>query len=70
MLNETFFNTILLDWIPYGFGLIGIIVFLVGVVKLITNKDNAFSNMFTGIVVVLIAIGFKILVANFVLPNL
>lgn len=69
-MNETFFNSILLDWIPYGFGVIGIIVFLIGVIKLITNKDNAFSNMFTGILVVLIAIAFKIVVANFVLPNL
>ena len=64
------FNTIITDWIPYGLAIIGIFIFLAGVVKLITNKERAFSNLLSGILVVLIAIGFRLAVINYILPNL
>jgi hypothetical protein len=64
------FNTIITDWIPYGLAIIGIFIFLAGVVKLITNKEGAFSNLLSGILVVLIAIGFRLAVINYILPNL
>jgi|GEM_PF-4379502 len=64
------FNTIITDWIPYGLALIGIFIFLAGVIKIITNKEKAFSNILSGIFVVIIAIVFRLAVINFVLPNL
>lgn len=64
------FNDIITDWIPYGLAIIGIFIFLAGVIKLITNKDGAFSNLVSGILVVLIAIGFRIAVISYILPNL
>jgi hypothetical protein len=64
------FNSIIVDIIPYGLGIVGIIVFLAGVSKLIGGKENALSNMFTGILVILIAIIFRLAMINFVIPNL
>jgi hypothetical protein len=54
--------TILTYWIPFGFGLVGIFVFLAGAIKLVTGKDRAFSNMFSGIFIILVAIGLRLLI--------
>jgi hypothetical protein len=52
-----------LIWIPYGFGIIGILVFLLGVIRLVTGKERAFDNIFSGVLIFLIGIGLRFVFA-------
>lgn len=60
-------NIILGQWVPLGFGIVGIIIVLAGLLGAISGKDNAFSQIFTGIFVVLVAIALRYVLNAFVL---
>lgn len=55
---------ILLNWVPIGFGLIGVVVLLIGILNLIGGKDKAFNSIFTGILIIAIAVGLNWLMQN------
>ena len=54
-------NNILLNLVPLVFGVIGILVLLLGIIKLVTGKDDAFNQILSGIFTILISIGIKFL---------
>jgi hypothetical protein len=62
-MTQELLDNILLIWIPYGFGIIGIIVFLSGVLKLVTGRDRAIDSIFSGIVIFIIGIALRFILA-------
>jgi hypothetical protein len=62
-------NNILLNYVPLIFGIIGIFVLLVGILKLVTGKDEAFNQILSGIFTIGLAIGLKFLM-TWLLPIL
>ncbi len=63
-------ESILGNWIPLGFGLIGIFMLLVGVLNMVSGKDKAFNNIFGGLFVILVAVGLAWLMREIVIPTL
>jgi TM2 domain-containing membrane protein YozV len=63
-------ENILINWIPLGFGIIGIIILLIGVLNLVGGRERAFNNIFSGIFVILIAIGLRWFMEVIVIKNL
>jgi hypothetical protein len=61
---------ILINWIPLGFGIIGILILLAGILNLITGRDKALNSIFSGLFIILIAIGLRWLMQEFIIPNL
>jgi hypothetical protein len=62
-MSASLLENILIQWVPYGFGVIGILVFLVGVLRLVTGKDKAFENIFAGILIFVIGIALRFVLA-------
>ncbi len=62
-MSNALIENILIQWVPYGFGIIGILVFLVGVLRLVTGKDKAFENVFAGILIFVIGIALRFVLA-------
>jgi hypothetical protein len=52
-------QTILADWIPLGFGIVGVLILVVGLIKLISGSEKSFESTFSGIFIILIAVVLK-----------
>jgi hypothetical protein len=62
-MSNALIEDILIQWVPYGFGIIGILVFLIGVLRLVTGKDKAFENIFAGILIFIVGIALRLVLA-------
>jgi hypothetical protein len=63
-------ENILSNMIPLGFGLIGIVVLLIGVINMISGKDISLGNIFSGLFIILVAVGLGWLMRVLIVPNL